>query len=85
MNQQLPIESQLMRKLPDMLNAEIVLGSVSTLREAAEWLGYTYLYVRMLRNPVLYAVDCESTAATSLSPNTLVTPLIEIKIYHTPC
>jgi pre-mRNA-splicing helicase BRR2 len=56
MNQQLPIESQLVKKLPDMLNAEIVLGSISTIREAAAWLGYTYLYVRMLRNPALYGI-----------------------------
>ena len=28
LNQQLPIESQMVAKLPDMLNAEIVLGNV---------------------------------------------------------
>lgn len=28
LNQQLPIESQMVSKLPDMLNAEIVLGNV---------------------------------------------------------
>lgn len=60
MNQQLPIESQFVKKLPDMLNAEIVLGSVSSLSEAASWLGYTYLYVRMLRNPSMYGVSAES-------------------------
>lgn len=54
MNQQLPIESQLVARLADTLNAEIVLGSVTTLREAAAWLGYTYLYVRMLRSPAMY-------------------------------
>lgn len=30
LNQQLPIESQMVGKLPDMLNAEIVLGNVQT-------------------------------------------------------
>lgn len=59
MNQQLPIESQFIKKLPDMLNAEIVLGTVQSIREAATWLGYTYLYVRMLRNPALYGVTEE--------------------------
>ena len=59
MNQQLPIESQFINKLPDMLNAEIVLGSIQTLREAASWLGYTYLHVRMLRNPSLYGVSVD--------------------------
>ncbi|OWR54796.1 putative pre-mRNA-splicing helicase BRR2, partial [Danaus plexippus plexippus] len=57
LNQQLPIESQLVSKLPDMLNAEIVLGSVQSVRDAVTWLGYTYLYVRMLRQPALYGVS----------------------------
>lgn len=46
LNQQLPVESQLVMKLPDLLNAEIVLGSVQNVRDAVKWLGYTYLYVR---------------------------------------
>ncbi|XP_052757266.1 putative U5 small nuclear ribonucleoprotein 200 kDa helicase [Galleria mellonella] len=59
LNQQLPIESQLVGRLPDMLNAEIVLGSVQSLRDAVTWLGYTYLYIRMLRQPTLYGVTPE--------------------------
>ncbi|KAK9466803.1 Sec63 Brl domain-containing protein [Lipomyces arxii] len=59
MNQQLPIESQFMSKLADNLNAEIVLGTVRTIDEAVKWLGYTYLYVRMLRSPALYHVGAE--------------------------
>jgi len=37
--------------IADNLNAEIVLGTVQSLQDAAAWLGYTYLYVRMLCNP----------------------------------
>ena len=59
MNQQLPIESQLMSKLADNLNAEIVLGNVRNRDEGVEWLGYTYLYVRMLRSPGLYSVGAD--------------------------
>ena len=55
-NQQLPIESQFVAKLADSLNAEIVLGSIASVDDAVKWLGYTYLFVRMLRNPVLYGV-----------------------------
>ena len=51
LNQQLPIESQYVGTIADNLNAEVVLGSVQNLQEAASWLGYTYLYVRMLGNP----------------------------------
>jgi pre-mRNA-splicing helicase BRR2 len=56
-NLQLPIESQLIKTLPDHLNAEIVLGSVQNLEEAAEWLSYTFLYIRMLQNPTLYGIS----------------------------
>ncbi|KAJ5766358.1 uncharacterized protein N7511_003974 [Penicillium nucicola] len=59
MNQQLPIESQLMSKLADNLNAEVVLGNVRTRDDGVEWLGYTYLYVRMLRSPGLYSVGAD--------------------------
>lgn len=37
--------------------AEIVLGSISNTKEAVNWLAYTYLYVRMLRNPQLYGIN----------------------------
>jgi pre-mRNA-splicing helicase BRR2 len=59
LNQQLPIESQFISKLADNLNAEIVLGNVRTRDDAVEWLGYTYLFVRMLRSPGLYSVGAE--------------------------
>uniref|UniRef100_A0A182TAI4 U5 small nuclear ribonucleoprotein 200 kDa helicase n=1 Tax=Anopheles maculatus TaxID=74869 RepID=A0A182TAI4_9DIPT len=60
LNQQLPIESQLISKLPDMLNAEIVLGTVQNVKDAVTWLGYTYLYIRMLRQPTLYGVSIDA-------------------------
>ncbi|RHY34546.1 hypothetical protein DYB32_000856 [Aphanomyces invadans] len=59
MNQQLPVESQMMSRLADLMNAEIVLGTVQNLHQAATWLGYTYLYVRMLRAPTLYGISVE--------------------------
>ncbi len=57
LNQQLPVESQMISKLADMLNAELVLGTVRNVRDAVGWLGYTYLFVRMMKNPSLYGVD----------------------------
>lgn len=59
LNQQLPIESQLMSKLADNVNAEIVLGQVKSLNDAVEWLGLTYLYIRMLKSPKLYQVGAD--------------------------
>jgi pre-mRNA-splicing helicase BRR2 len=55
-NLQLPVESQLIKTLPNHLNAEIVLGTVQTIQEAADWLSYTFLYIRMLQNPALYGI-----------------------------
>ncbi|XP_009787289.1 DExH-box ATP-dependent RNA helicase DExH12-like [Nicotiana tabacum] len=88
MNQQLPIESQFISKLADQLNAEIVLGTVLNAKEACKWLLYTYLYVRMVRNPTLYGLaadalktdytleerraDLVHSAATLLDKNNLV-------------
>lgn len=68
MNQQLPVESQLLSKLADNLNAEIVSGSVQNVAQGATWLGYTYLFIRMLRNPTLYGV---SLADRKLDPTLL--------------
>ncbi|KAJ1680235.1 Pre-mRNA splicing [Spiromyces aspiralis] len=59
LNQQLPIESQLASRLPDLLNAEIALGTVRSRQDAVQWLGYSYYYVRMLRNPRLYNVSVD--------------------------
>lgn len=63
LNQKLPIESQMIGKLCDMLNAEISSGSVASVVEASRWLSYTYLYIRMLRNPTLYGVSLNEKEA----------------------
>ena len=55
-NLQLPVESQLIKTLPDHMNAEIVLGTIQSIQEAVDWLSYTFLYVRMLQNPGLYGI-----------------------------
>lgn len=58
-NQQLPIESQFVSRLADNMNAEIVLNTIKSRDDGVDWLGYTYLYVRMLRSPALYKVGAE--------------------------
>ena len=42
--------------LPDHLNAEVVQGTVTNIRDAINWLTYTYLYIRMLCNPKHYGI-----------------------------
>ena len=59
LNMKIALESQMMKTLPDQLNAEIVLGSVSNIKEGVNWLGYTYLFIRMLKNPKHYSIPLE--------------------------
>ena len=53
---QFPIESNFIALIADNLNAEISLGTVTTVDEAVEWLSYTYLFVRMRKNPLVYGI-----------------------------
>ena len=57
LNQQLPIESQFITQMADQLNAEVVLGSIMNVKDAVNWLGYSYLYVRMMRAPHVYGIS----------------------------
>lgn len=54
---QQPIESRFSGRLVDNLNAEISLGTVTSVAEAVQWLGYSYLYVRMKREPRNYGIE----------------------------
>lgn len=48
-----------MEKITDNLNAEISLGTVTNLEEAVSWLSYTYFYIRMKKNPLIYGLTHE--------------------------
>lgn len=54
-----PIESHFEKGLVDNLNAEVVLGTVTNVREACTWLSYTYMHTRMTKNPLAYGVTWE--------------------------
>ena len=43
------------------MNAEIVSGTVNSVSDAVQWLMYTYLYVRMIRNPVAYGIKYDES------------------------
>ena len=53
---QFPIESNFIALLANNLNAEVALGTVTTVDEAVEWLSYSYLHVRMRKNPLVYGI-----------------------------
>ncbi|CCH61478.1 hypothetical protein TBLA_0E04240 [Henningerozyma blattae CBS 6284] len=56
LNQQLPIESQLMSSILDSINAEVVSNTITSRKDAIEWLKRTYLYVRMSISPETYNI-----------------------------
>ncbi|EKX73191.1 U5 small ribonucleoprotein-specific helicase, putative [Theileria equi strain WA] len=67
-NQQLPIESQIISKLPELLNAEIVLSNISSLEDCVSWLKDTYLYVRMRMSPELYGIELHVDGDSGTEP-----------------
>lgn len=60
--QQQPIESRFSKKMVDNLNAEIALGTVTSVPEAVQWLGYSYLYQRMKVSPMTYGIEWSEIA-----------------------
>ena len=66
MNQQLPIESQYIKNLPDNLNAEIVMGTVQNVAEAVQWLS-------------LFVLTLGSAAVASSKGETASTETSEVK------
>lgn len=51
----------------DSLNAEISLGTVANVADAVQWLGYTYMFVRMRKNPFQYGrVPCTWIISSNL-------------------
>ena len=53
------MESSFIKRLGDHLNAEVAAGTVSSVREGAAWLAYTFLFVRMLKSPIAYGFKYE--------------------------
>jgi replicative superfamily II helicase len=53
MMRQQAIESRLIGQLVDHMCAEVSLGTVTSIDDAVKWLQYTYLYVRMRKNPLV--------------------------------
>ncbi|KZT66005.1 Sec63-domain-containing protein [Daedalea quercina L-15889] len=57
-----PIESKFIAGIIDALNAEIALGTVANVHDAVQWIGYTYLFVRMRKNPFQYGLTRDQVA-----------------------
>lgn len=62
---------QFISSLKDNLNAEVALGTVTNVKEACAWLGYTYLFIRMRLNPLAYGIGWDEVPhfTTKLIPS----------------
>lgn len=69
LNQQLPIESQMVGKLPDMLNAEIVLGNVQNAKVSNGSMNSSFIKARWppLNIHVACSSGCRQLAGLHLS------------------
>ena len=78
--------------LVDSLNAEISLGTVTNMDEGVRWLGYSYLFVRMRKNPLVYGMTAAEVEQDPLLGskrlaliNTAAKRLVEVQmIKHDP-
>ena len=57
---------QFISSLKDNLNAEVALGTVTNVKEACAWLGYTYLFIRMRMNPLAYGIGWDEVPTYKL-------------------
>lgn len=55
-----PIESCLVSRLSDSINAEIAAGTISSLRDAVSWMSHTFLDVRIRKNPMAYGISLDA-------------------------
>jgi antiviral helicase SLH1 len=66
----------------DAMNAEISLGTVATVHDAVRWLGYTYLFVRMQKTPLMYGKLPPRKAQCDSYRNAKGFPTMTYKMIH---
>lgn len=68
-----PVESSLLKVLPDHVNAEIVAGTVQSKQSIVDYFTWTYCFRRLLRNPSYYELE----SVESNDVNRFLTSLVE--------
>jgi activating signal cointegrator complex subunit 3 len=62
LNDPFPIESSLLEQLPEHVNAEIARGEINNSQDCIEWLTWSFLFRRILKNPNFYNLDTNNNA-----------------------
>lgn len=71
-----PVESALHKQLHVHLNAEIVAGTVTTRQDAVDYLTWTFLFRRLVRNPSFYGLEDRSPKAVTIFLSGLVKKIL---------
>jgi len=71
-----PVESSLHKQLHAHLNAEIVSGTIATRQDAVDYLTWTYLFRRLVKNPSYYGLEDPSPKALTLFLSNLVNKVL---------
>lgn len=71
-----PVESALHKQLHAHINAEIVAGTISTRQDAVDYLTWTYLFRRLVKNPSYYGLEDPSPKALTMFLSGLVQKIL---------
>lgn len=72
-----PVESNLLKVLPEHINAEIAVGTVSTKQDLVEYMTWTYFFRRLLENPIYYNLPTVTPDEINDYLNELIDAVIE--------
>ena len=64
--------------------SQIALGTVTNVTEAVQWLNYTYLFIRMKANPLVYGISHDFRTVIMTS-RLCVVPCVHGVLYHVWC
>jgi activating signal cointegrator complex subunit 3 len=72
-----PVESSLQQALHDHINAEIVTGTITNRQKAVEYLTWTFMFRRLVRNPSYYGLEDNSYQSLNKWLSELVNRILE--------
>eukprot|EP00757_Euglenozoa_sp_SAG-D1_P019904 gene19904-1016_t len=72
-----PVESSLHRQLHVHINAEIVSGTITSRQDAVDYLTWTYLFRRLLKNPSYYGIEDATPDAITRFLSNLVEKILK--------
>lgn len=79
-----PVESSLLKVLPDHINAEIVAGTVFTKQGILDYLTWTYFFRRLVKNPTYYDLDSTETENVNAFLSNLIQNVLQV-LYEAGC